>query len=413
MAEHIISLQGVTKEFDTRNGKVVALKDINLDIDRGDSYGIIGLSGAGKSTLVRTINLLEQPTEGRVLFDGNLLTGMDSKKLNLQRRRISMIFQQFNLLMQRDAIGNICFPMEIAGVPKAKAVEKAKDLLKEVDLEDRAHSYPSQLSGGQKQRVAIARALASDPEVILCDEATSALDPKTTRSILDLLRKINEERGITLVVITHEMEVIRQLCRKVAVIENGVIVERGDVQEIFRKPKTKAAQRLFYPDGENREKPVTKISTRNRVRLVFDEANADEPVIANMIMELGAPVNVLYANLDLLGGSQKGQMVICLADDKELAEKQKAYLRSRGVGVSEIEESEDTEEAEEAGGKYKTGENEDPPDVGKIAGTGETGECKDIGGSEKIEVNKESSAIEETGKSISESSGFAGRKVNR
>ena len=247
MSDHIISLQGVTKEFDTKNGKVVALRGIDLDISRGDSYGIIGLSGAGKSTLVRTINLLEQPTEGKVIFDGNVLTGIRSKDLNIQRRKISMIFQQFNLLMQRDAIGNICFPMEIAGVPRAEARAKAEELLKVVDLEDRAHSYPSQLSGGQKQRVAIARALASDPEVILCDEATSALDPKTTRSILKLLRQINEERGITLVVITHEMNVIKQLCNKVAVIENGEIVERGDVQEIFAKPKTRAARKLFFP----------------------------------------------------------------------------------------------------------------------------------------------------------------------
>ncbi|MBQ6389303.1 MAG: ATP-binding cassette domain-containing protein [Mogibacterium sp.] len=338
MAEHIISLKGVTKEFDTKNGKVVALKDINLDIEKGDSYGIIGLSGAGKSTLVRTINLLEEPTEGRVIFDGNVLTGLKSKQLNLHRRKISMIFQQFNLLMQRDAIGNICFPMEIAGVPKAQAVEKATELLKVVDLEDRAHSFPSQLSGGQKQRVAIARALASDPEVILCDEATSALDPKTTRSILKLLRQINEERGITLVVITHEMEVIKQLCNKVAVIENGEIVERGDVQEIFAKPKTKAARRLFFPDGKNREKPSGKTSTKNRLRLVFDEANAYKPIIASMILETGAPVNFFYADLDVLGDKQKGQMVICLSDDKELAEKQKEYLRKEGVEFTEIEE---------------------------------------------------------------------------
>ena len=340
MAEHIIKLQGVTKEFDTKGGKVVALKDINLEIERGDSYGIIGLSGAGKSTLVRTINLLEQPTEGKVLFDGNVLTGLRSKDLNLHRRKISMIFQQFNLLMQRDAIGNVLFPMEIAGVPKQEAEKKAEELLKVVDLEERAHSYPSQLSGGQKQRVAIARALASDPEVILCDEATSALDPKTTRSILALLKKINEERGITLVVITHEMEVIKQLCNKVAVIENGEIVERGEVQEIFRKPKTKAARKLFFPDEEYREKPLTKTSTRNRVRLVFDEATAGEPIIGNMIMELGAPVNFLYANLDVLGGAQKGQMVICLAEDKETADKQKAYLMAKGVEFTEIDEDE-------------------------------------------------------------------------
>ena len=347
MSEQIIRLQGVTKEFDTKGGKVVALKDIDLDIEKGDSYGIIGLSGAGKSTLVRTINLLEEPTEGKVVFDGQVLTGLSARELNIQRRRISMIFQQFNLLMQRDAIGNICFPLEIAGVPKAEAVEKAKALLKVVDLEERAHSYPSQLSGGQKQRVAIARALASDPEVILCDEATSALDPKTTRAILALLRKINEERGITLVVITHEIEVIKQLCNKVAVIENGEIVERGDVQEIFKKPKTKAARKLFFPDGQVTEKPLTRTSTRNRVRLVYDEANAGEPIIANMIMELGAPVNFLYANLDVLGGAQKGQMVICLAEDRETAEKQKEYLRAKGVEFTEIDEDEYIDRGEE------------------------------------------------------------------
>ena len=341
MAEQIISLQGVTKEFDTKGGKVVALREINLDIERGDAYGIIGLSGAGKSTLVRTINLLEQPTEGKVLFDGKVLTDIKSKELNITRRKISMIFQQFNLLMQRDAIGNICFPLEIAGVPKAEAKAKAEELLKVVDLEDRAHSFPSQLSGGQKQRVAIARALASDPEVILCDEATSALDPKTTRSILKLLRQINEERGITLVVITHEMEVIKQLCTKVAVIENGEIVERGPVKDVFAKPKTKAARKLFYPDGKNREKTEGRTTTKNRLRLVFDENTAYKPIIANMILETGAPVNFFYANLDVLDGEQKGQMVICLSEDPVTAEKQKEYLRKEGVEFAVIEDDED------------------------------------------------------------------------
>lgn len=338
MRDTIISLQHVTKEFDTRGGRIVALRDISLDIQRGDSYGIIGLSGAGKSTLVRTINLLEQPTEGKVLFDGNVLTGLRSRELNLNRRKISMIFQQFNLLMQRDAIGNICFPMELAGVSRSEAQKKAMELLKIVDLEDRAHSYPSQLSGGQKQRVAIARALASDPEVILCDEATSALDPKTTRSILKLLRKINEERGITLVVITHEMDVIKQLCSKVAVIEHGEIVESGAVDEVFARPKTKAARKLFFPDGENREKLTSKTSTRNRVRLVFDENTAHKPIIANMIMELKAPVNFFYADLDVLGDREKGQMVICLSEDRQTAERQKDYLRREGVEFTEIEE---------------------------------------------------------------------------
>lgn len=341
MAETIISLQGVTKEFETKSGKVVALKDINLDIKKGDSYGIIGLSGAGKSTLVRTINLLEQPTEGKVLFDGKLLTGLGTKELNLQRRRISMIFQQFNLLMQRDATGNISFPLEIAGASKAETTEKVKELLKVVDLEDRAHSYPSQLSGGQKQRVAIARALASDPEVILCDEATSALDPKTTRSILSLLRQINEERGITLVVITHEMEVIKQLCNKVAVIENGEIVERGDVSEVFAKPKTKAARKLFFPDAIEREMPAKRTAVKNRLRLAFNEETAYKPIIADMILEIGEPVNLLYANMDALLDEQKGQMVIALSDDKNIAEKQKAFLIREGVDFTEIPEDSD------------------------------------------------------------------------
>ncbi|MBR2673980.1 MAG: ATP-binding cassette domain-containing protein [Mogibacterium sp.] len=341
MAETIISLQGVTKEFDTKGGKVVALKDINLDIERGDSYGIIGLSGAGKSTLVRTINLLEEPTEGRVVFDGKVLTGLKSRELNLQRRKISMIFQQFNLLMQRDAIGNICFPLEIAGVPRAKAEAKARELLKVVDLEERAGSYPSQLSGGQKQRVAIARALASDPEVILCDEATSALDPKTTRSILSLLRRINEERDITLVVITHEMGVIKQLCNKVAVIEGGEIVERGEVKDIFANPKTKAARKLFFPDAGERETAHVRTAVKNRLRLAFNEQTAYKPIIANMILEIGEPVNMLYANMDALLDEQKGQMVIALSDDKAIAERQKAFLVKEGVDFTEIPEDSD------------------------------------------------------------------------
>ena len=297
---------------------------------------VTGLSGAGKSTLVRTINLLEEPTEGKVLFDGHPITGLKSRELNLYRRKMSMIFQQFNLLMQRNTIANICFPMEIAKVPKKEAIAKAQDLLKVVDLEDRAHSYPSQLSGGQKQRVAIARALASDPEVILCDEATSALDPKTTRSILAILKQINEERGITLVVITHEMEVIKQLCTKVAVIENGEIVESGEVKEIFANPKSKAARKLFFPDDESREIPSIKTANRDRLRLVFDEKTANEPVISRMILETGAPINLLYANMDVVEDEQKGQMVVSLSEDPAIAEKQKEFLRKEGIQIIEI-----------------------------------------------------------------------------
>ncbi|MGN0674103.1 MAG: methionine ABC transporter ATP-binding protein [Anaerovoracaceae bacterium] len=337
MSEPIITLKDVSKKFETRGGTVHALKDINLDIQAGDAQGIIGLSGAGKSTLVRCINLLEEPTEGKVIFDGKSLTGLSRKELNIERRKMAMIFQQFNLLMQRDAIGNICFPLEIAGVPKAEARKKAMELLKIVDLEDRAHSYPSQLSGGQKQRVAIARALATDPKVLLCDEATSALDPKTTRAILELLKKINRELGITLVVITHEMDVIKQVCNKVAIIEKGEIVEKGNVQDVFTKPKSQAARKLFFPD-EREKKTEHRATTKHRVRLVYDTQNAYEPIISNMILELKAPINILYANMDVVNDIQKGQMVICLADDAQMAERQKQYLRDQKVEFIEIEE---------------------------------------------------------------------------
>ena len=337
MSEPIITLKDVSKKFETRGGTVHALKDINLDIQPGDAQGIIGLSGAGKSTLVRCINLLEEPTEGKVIFDGKSLTGLSRKELNIERRKMAMIFQQFNLMMQRDAIGNICFPLEIAGVPKAEARKKAMELLKIVDLEDRAHSYPSQLSGGQKQRVAIARALATDPKVLLCDEATSALDPKTTRAILELLKKINKELGITLVVITHEMDVIKQVCNKVAIIEKGEIVEKGNVQDVFTKPKSQAARKLFFPD-EREKKTEHRATTKHRVRLVYDTQNAYEPIISNMILELKAPINILYANMDVVNDIQKGQMVICLADDAQMAERQKQYLRDQKVEFIEIEE---------------------------------------------------------------------------
>jgi D-methionine transport system ATP-binding protein len=340
LAETLISLQGVCKDFDTKGGVISALKDINLDIEAGDAYGIIGLSGAGKSTLVRCINLLEVPTEGKVLFDGQSLMGLKTSELNLERRKIAMIFQQFNLLMQRDAIGNVCFPLEIAGVPKAEARKRAMELLKMVGLEDRAHSYPSQMSGGQKQRVGIARALASDPKVLLCDEATSALDPKTTRSILALLKNINKELGITLVVITHEMDVIKQVCNKVAIIENGEIVEKGDVQQIFTKPKTTAARKLFFPDGQGKETEL-KVSHTDRVRIVFNGTKTYDPVVSNMILELGAPVNILYAEMDVVDGVQRGQMVICLSDDPAMADKQKAYLTARGVEFTEVSEEDE------------------------------------------------------------------------
>ena len=338
MAENktIISLKGVTKDFTTKGGNIRALDNINLDIKEGEIYGIIGLSGAGKSTLVRCINLLEMPTEGKVIFNGEALTTLKKKELNFRRREIAMIFQQFNLLMQRTALQNVCFPLEIAGMSKQDAVKRAKELLKLVELDDRMASYPSQLSGGQKQRVAIARALANNPKVLLCDEATSALDPKTTRSILKLLKDINKDFGITIVIITHEMSVIEQVCDKVAIIEAGEIAEEGSVNEIFTKPKTKAAKKLVFPDQEK----TGGLEGENLVRLVFDGTTSYEPIISNMVISSKSPVNIIYANIQNVEGVNKGQMVLELAKEEGIRNKQLEYLIEHNVAFEEIKEVE-------------------------------------------------------------------------
>lgn len=336
----IISLQGVSKEFNTRAGKVNALSNINLEIEEGDIYGIIGLSGAGKSTLVRCMNLLEIPTEGKVIFDGEELTDRNRKKLNSKRKEIAMIFQQFNLLMQRNVLRNVSFPLEIGGVPKKEAEKRAAELLELVDLKDRTLSYPSQLSGGQKQRVAIARALSTNPKVLLCDEATSALDPDTTKSILRLLKKINKEYKITIIVITHEMEVVRQICNKVAIIEKGEIVESGTVESVFKRPKSLAGRKLFFQKEDEPDKNM-RTSVKNRVRLAFDDNRAYDPVIANMIIELKAPVNILYARMESVGENQKGQMIIGLSEDENIAMRQKEFLRENNVTFIELEEGEE------------------------------------------------------------------------
>ena len=245
----MIELQHLTKRFATQGGTVVALNDINLTIQDGDIYGIIGMSGAGKSTLVRCINMLERPDEGKVVVNGRQMQELSAAELRAARREITMIFQQFNLLMQRTCLRNIMFPMELAKVPKEKAEARARELLELVGLPDKAEAYPAQLSGGQKQRIAIARALATDPKVLLCDEATSALDPNTTHAILELIRKINKELGITVVIITHQMSVVEEVCNRVAILDNGTVVEEGEVQAIFSHPSSAAAKRLVYPAG--------------------------------------------------------------------------------------------------------------------------------------------------------------------
>ena len=248
----MIELQHLTKRFATQGGTVVALNDINLTIRDGDVYGIIGMSGAGKSTLVRCINMLERPDEGNVIVNGKQMQDLRAADLRAARREITMIFQQFNLLMQRTCLRNIMFPMELAKVPGDKAEARARELLELVGLPDKADAYPAQLSGGQKQRIAIARALATDPKVLLCDEATSALDPNTTHAILQLIQKINRELGITVVIITHQMSVVEEVCNRVAILDNGTVVEEGEVQAIFSHPTSKAARRLVYPAAPGR-----------------------------------------------------------------------------------------------------------------------------------------------------------------
>lgn len=250
MSDYYIELHNLCKQYSAKNGTVEALKNVSLFIPKNEIFGVIGLSGAGKSTLVRCINLLEYPDSGEVLIEGEDLLSLSNEQLRLRRQKIGMIFQHFNLLEQKTVLDNVCFPLEISGIPKAERRKKALELLEKVGLEDKAKAYPSQLSGGQKQRVAIARVLANNPDILLCDEATSALDPETTKTILELLKTIHDTMGITMIIITHEMKVIQEICTSVAVLENGEVQEVGTVAELFANPKTKAAKRLLLISGE-------------------------------------------------------------------------------------------------------------------------------------------------------------------
>lgn len=327
----MLELVNVSKTFSGAAGTVEAVKNVSLKIEKGDIFGIIGLSGAGKSTLVRCLNLLERPTGGKVLFKGVDLTTLSKKELLRTRRSISMIFQGFNLLEQRTALKNVCFPLEIAGVSKARAKKRAAELLEIVGLSDRADAYPSQLSGGQKQRVAIARALASDPEVLLCDEATSALDPNTTASILSLLAKINKTMGVTIVVITHEMKVVEQICNKVAVLDNGVVVETGEVREVFVSPKSETARNLILPGAK-----AAEFSSGGRViRIVFDGQSSFEPVVSNLSLDCRTAVNILGADTKNIGGKAFGQMLLQLPDDGAASERVLRWLLDRGIPYDE------------------------------------------------------------------------------
>ena len=333
MGEPVIRIEDLKKDFVGKKNTVEVLENVNLEIDRGEIFGIIGKSGAGKSTLVRCMNYLERPTSGKVLFNGVDLGSLSDRELQVMRRKMGMIFQQFNLLMQRTALRNVCFPLEVAGVSREEAEEKARHMLALVGLAEKEGAYPSELSGGQKQRVAIARALATDPEVILCDEATSALDPETTRAILDLLSEINQKMGITIVVITHEMAVVERLCTKIAIIDGGTIAETGSVTDIFIRPQSEAAKRLVFPS----RKSIERFKSHRACRIVFDGRSSFEPLIANMVLDCGYPVNILFADTQDIRGQAMGQMVFQLPDDEKLADKMLAYLKANDVQAEEVQ----------------------------------------------------------------------------
>ena len=336
-----IEIKNVSKKYETKDGTVEALKNVSLSIEQGDIYGIIGMSGAGKSTLVRCMNFLEEPTEGQVLIKGRTLGSLSKKELRKQRENIGMIFQHFNLLMQKSVIDNVCFPLYIQGKKKKEARAKALEFLEIVGLQDRAKAYPAQLSGGQKQRVAIARALASNPKILLCDEATSALDPQTTASILELLESINKRFGITIVIITHQMSVVREICTHVAIMKDGQVAEKGLVTEIFEHPKSEVARELINKDTgsdvDGTRKVTKEINNKKNLRIVFSESSAFEPVIANMILKFNEPVNILKANTKNVGGVAKGEMILGFREDNQKIEEMKQYLIEKGVEIEEVD----------------------------------------------------------------------------
>lgn len=336
-----IVIENVSKTYNTKDGRIHALKQVNLSVETGDIYGIIGMSGAGKSTLVRCMNFLEVPSEGRVLIRGRSLGDYSEKELRKQREQIGMIFQHFNLLMQKTVVENVCFPLYIQGKSKKEARERAEELLDVVGLKDRANAYPAQLSGGQKQRVAIARALASDPRILLCDEATSALDPQTTASILDLLKEINKNFGITIVIITHQMSVVRKICSHVAIMSDGEVVEQGLVTDIFTHPKSLVSKELIRKDSgsdEKKQKPIyDEIRGSQKIRIVFSENSAFEPVIANMILEFQQPVNILKADTKNVGGTAKGEMILGFPEGGTRIREMKEYLIQRGLEIEEAD----------------------------------------------------------------------------
>ncbi len=324
----MIELKNICKVYPAASGSLTALNNVNLKIEDGDIFGIIGLSGAGKSTLVRCMNLLEKPDSGSVEIDGEDLTKVSKKRLRVIRRKVSMIFQQFNLLQQRSVLKNVELAGEINGDADRK--KKAMELLETVGLGDKMNAYPSELSGGQQQRVAIARALMTDPKVLLCDEATSALDPETTKSVLELLKELNKSLNLTVVIISHQMSVIEAVCNKVAIIDKSEIVTQGYLQDIFLSPKEKIAKKLIYSGKIN-----AGIKGEKLVKLMFD-GSADKPIITNIIQECNILLSVFYAETKIINGKTYGQIIFRLPYYDEDIKKLCDYLDKKGVCYEEV-----------------------------------------------------------------------------
>ena len=323
----MIEIQHLTKTFPTAGGVTEALKDVSLTIPDGEIYGIIGMSGAGKSTLVRSINMLERPTSGKIVIDGRDMAALSEAELRAARRDITMIFQGFNLLMQRTCQRNVAFPLELAGMKRGDAMKRAAELLELVGLGDKLKNYPSQLSGGQQQRVAIARALATKPKILLCDEATSALDPQSTQSILGLIRDIHDRLGITVIVITHQMSVVEQICTRVAILDGGEVAEEGKVSEVFAAPQSQAAKRLVYPEGY--EQPVVRFDEGKMLRVVFNGAKATKtPLIAQMALDCGITASILGASTKGIGEKAYGNMLLGIPGGDAELQRAMDYLRS-------------------------------------------------------------------------------------
>jgi len=341
----MIELQNVYKAFSNKDIKIEALKKINMTVEKGDIFGVIGLSGAGKSTLIRMVNFLEKPTSGKVIVDGEDLSQLTTKELRILRKQIGMIFQHFNLLNSKTIFDNVAISLVLSHMPKNKIKKRVDELLEIVGLETKAHSYPNELSGGQKQRVGIARALATNPLILLCDEATSALDPQTTESILQLLKRINKEYNITILIITHEMNVIKEICNRVAVMENGEIIEQGTVLQVFGNPQaptTKNFVRTVIQDKmpQSALDIINNKDNKNRIfKLKFIGEQANKPLISTIAKEFDVEVNILFATVTELQGIALGNLIIELAGEEEAIEKAYQFIVAQEVVVEEVDEN--------------------------------------------------------------------------